>query len=1098
MARPLRTVSWVVSLVLGCLALCGPRVAPHAFGDLIDSTWTSGSGDWSAAANWSNGVPNGVGHVARLEGALARTVTIDASVPGQGATAGTVYLYGVSAFPGFSLDAAPGKSLTMDVSVGDARIEAAGPRGSDIHAPLVLNDTTRFSTPGTLKINVWDTIGGGRADAGLTKTGSGDMALYGQNSYQGPTHIEEGSLAAVYPESLGVGPASVTVADGATLYFGLATPSEPYVKELILEGGEGAEGLGALSGAGTWAGPITLAGDAAVGIPWQDLQLILAGPVSGPGKLIKCGEGDLVINRASTWTGGVQVAEGRLTVRAPGTFGTGPAPVTVEESGCLTLEGGTASDNPLILRGYLEGNGGDNQWNGTVTVADHPRVWLLDGFVTVNGPIDGDGTLEVKGNPDRAIFGGTLVLAGASTHTGPTILDGGTLEACDGAGLSIGSNLVFDGGIFQGHGETTFTRNLGAGPGEVQWSASGGFAARGGKMTVNIGGRTRPQTLVWDSTPCFLPDGRSLTLNGTSSDSEVEFVNPINLGGKSRTFAVPDNPDSGSDFATVSGILTNGGVETVGDGTVVFAVPNAYTGATVLQTGALRATDGVGLPSRSNLVIWHGVLEGNGPTTFTRSLGPGSSQVQWDATYGSEGGFAAHGGKMTVNLGGQAAKINWGSTPYFVPNKSAHKLGFGSATADAEVEFLNPIKTNANSEFYVRDNPHAPGDFATLAGVISGGQVTKRGDGTLVLSAPNTYTGITQVSHGALRAQLGVGLPTDSRLSLLGTGVYESSGTTSFTRNLGNASGELTFYAGGFSAHGGRLTVNIGGRRQTLVWGVTPYFLPDDPTVYYGILTFGSATADSEVLFENPIDLDGEQREIHVRDNPFADGDFATLARIQGNGQLTKTGAGRLVVSADTRRDGVTTVAEGTLQYASGATFRGGLHVADGAVFDGAGLRNFRIETGSILSGDGDITGSPVVYGTVAPGGSVGAMELSGLTLKPGATLAMELGGPLGQRVCDRLTLLTGLFIEPGATLHVTAADLLPLDWGDGFTLLDVGVCTGEFTTLLLPELDPGLEWNTDDLYTGGTLVIIPEPATVGFAVAGLALILGRWARRRR
>ena len=66
----------------------------------------------------------------------------------------------------------------------------------------------------------------------------------------------------------------------------------------------------------------------------------------------------------------------------------------------------------------------------------------------------------------------------------------------------------------------------------------GGFSASGGTRVVNLG--SAPAALTWGS-PNFLPSGAALVLSSPSSNSMVDFQNPINHQlsyshhGKSRT-----------------------------------------------------------------------------------------------------------------------------------------------------------------------------------------------------------------------------------------------------------------------------------------------------------------------------------------------------------------------------------------------------------------------------------------------------------------------------------------------------------------------------------------------------------------------------------
>ncbi len=86
-----------------------------------------------------------------------------------------------------------------------------------------------------------------------------------------------------------------------------------------------------------------------------------------------------------------------------------------------------------------------------------------------------------------------------------------------------------------------------------------------------------------------MPTGAVLILGSPSDLSMVDFQNPINLGGTTRTVQV------NSGFATVDGQLSgaiNGsgtaGLTITGNGVLQLTASNAYTGTTTVSGATLR------------------------------------------------------------------------------------------------------------------------------------------------------------------------------------------------------------------------------------------------------------------------------------------------------------------------------------------------------------------------------------------------------------------------------------------------------------------------------------------------------------------------------
>ena len=510
-------------------------------------------------------------------------------------------------------------------------------------------------------------------------------------------------------------------------------------------------GLLVLSGANTYTGATTvkaglLRATSGTGLPTAS-NLILSGAIlEGIGATTFTRNLGTSGTNTVQWTGsgGFSAYGGKMTVAIGGTASPTAlawASGSFVPSGSALVFGSTTADNETEFRNSINLSGAAQ----TVTVNDNPAT--AADFATLSGVLSNGGLVK-----DGS---GMLVLSGANTYTGATTVKAGALRAAEGTALPATSSLVLAGGIFEGLGATTVTRSLGTSAGNtVQWTGSSGFSASGGKMTVAIGGTGSPTALTWAS-GSFVPSGSALMFGSTTADNATEFRNNINLAGAARTVTVNDNPATAADFATLSGVLSNGSLVKDGIGMLVVSGANTYAGTTTVKAGALRATSGAGLPTASNLILSNGVLEGVGVTTFSRTLGTsGTNTVQWMGP----GGFSASGGKMTVAIGGMASPtpLTYGSGNFV---QQGFALLFGSSTADSETEFRNAIDlAGAAPAVTVNDNASSGADFATISGTLSNGNLFKNGPGTLVLKGSHTYTGATTVAAGTLKLAAGAAL----------------------------------------------------------------------------------------------------------------------------------------------------------------------------------------------------------------------------------------------------------------------------------------------------------------------------------------------------
>jgi len=115
--------------------------------------------------------------------------------------------------------------------------------------------------------------------------------------------------------------------------------------------------------------------------------------------------------------------------------------------------------------------------------------------------------------------------------------------------------------------------------------------------------------------------------------------------------------------------------------------------------------------------------------------------------------------------------------------------------------------------------------------------------------------------------------------------------------------------------------------------------------------------------------------------------------------------------------------------------------------------------------------------------------------------LKMALGGTTAGVGHDKLVFDQAVTL--GGDLEVLWLAGFAGNAGQVFDLFDWnGGVSGTFANIALPTLANGLQWDTSDLYNGGSLAVnsmaaaVPEPQTYALALAGL-LVAGLSMRRR-
>lgn len=200
------------------------------------------------------------------------------------------------------------------------------------------------------------------------------------------------------------------------------------------------------------------------------------------------------------------------------------------------------------------------------------------------------------------------------------------------------------------------------------------------------------------------------------------------------------------------------------------------------------------------------------------------------------------------------------------------------------------------------------------------------------------------------------------------------------------------------------------------------------------------------------------------------------------NGLFTKkTDGTTTTINTDFTNNGEVEVIAGELVFGGNLTSGSNTtyDLGNGTLVPGETLT---LEAAALLVGSGTLSSNLVNGGTVSPGSSPGIITVDGdYTQESGGVLEIELGGDVAGMGYDQLQVTDAATLA--GTLDVSLYDGFVPSNGDQFLILDTESISGTFTTINLPTLTDGLEWQTEYTATGFTISVISSGTINGTVI---------------
>ncbi len=779
---------------------------------------TNGTLDIAAMTSLPSGAVN-LGNATTLSGALTYT--------GSGETSG--------------------KAILLNTTTASAFVNSSGTGALILNGPItaLTGNKTLFLGGSNAEANeiasALPTAGG---VLNINKHGAGIWVLSGANLYTGTTTVAGGILQVKDTFS---GSSRNVIADASSLIFNEDTRTRGAggIFEYLGDGANASsESLGALLGTAGAGTVMVTAGSGGT----ADLTFSSLGVISpGAGINFVTNTGAAVTVTGATNTNGIVNAQLFFNGAdfAASTAGLLGAATYTDETAGVSLAGGNATPFHVYTSDIT------SQSTATINAGikfSDDRAFTLGAAQTLtlqNGSATESGALLVTGGSTVTISGGTGISTGGAndlvfrTDALADVLNLNTpiLATSTGGWTKLGAGTLVLGAA-----------NAGTAVGQVHINEGIVQLAPGGRLGA-------------DSMDVRLRQGATLDLNGvnlgsatsaTASIDELSGAGNLKNTGAAASLRVGNGGGSSTFTGTITGLID---LTKAGTGTVRVQGEQSYEGVVTLLAGNFDVStladygvaSGLGVGSTlagnaASLVFNGGTLRYIGQEANNFHLAEGTASVSIDRLFT----LAGTGTISSFGSAGQNANQGRAANHAALVFNNTGAIAFSSA-GNRTLNLRGDSLGDNYMGLQLIDNPNT----GTLA-------ISKFDTGLWILgNTGNSYTGITTIGGGALRAQDGTSLPTGSNLLLNGGGgVFQSSGT--FIRALGTGAGQVRFNTAdqraGFAASEAPLTVNLS--TPGLVWGSSNSSTPGTANfLATGTLYLSSSTSWADTTFANDFEV---------------------------------------------------------------------------------------------------------------------------------------------------------------------------------------------------------------------------------------------------